>query len=331
MMHATDELYIPLDEQPAHDLQRYSPQAIRAAADRFQEALQRGAVNAFEALVELRYFRFRDADGAYWMVDARDGTWYRCDDGAWAHGEPPGVDLEGEAGLAWSPPLTPDQIDERMAALFGAKAEYYGEAPEILAALVNSLKEAYQQGALPSSAVEDLAAQQFVVDREGRPWLVGLRSLDWYQYDDGDWVRSGEAPKPEDLVRLLRWPETCPKCGEAQKRSPVCPACGEPISPEVDFETDEALGAFQAFILFGMGSIPEPVTGPWNPPPGYPDLGLAAGPRCRACGAVNPAGSRFCNQCATALGCLQCGAINRLADRFCTQCGAELPALQFEP
>jgi hypothetical protein len=101
-------------------------------------------------------------------------------------------------------------------------------------------------------------------------------------------------------------------------------------SPNIDFETEAAQVNFETFVLLGIGSAPEEMTQPWDPPLSYPNLDLHAGPRCRSCGAMNPANSIYCNQCATALGCAQCGSINRLEDRFCTQCGTELMALGFE-
>lgn len=48
------------------------------------------------------------------------------------------------------------------------------------------------------------------------------------------------------------------------------------------------------------------------------------GVQCPSCGATNPLGSRFCNQCGTILRCPSCGATNSPGSRFCNQCGTQL-------
>jgi Double zinc ribbon len=50
--------------------------------------------------------------------------------------------------------------------------------------------------------------------------------------------------------------------------------------------------------------------------------------RCSKCGTDNPAGSRFCNQCATSLNklCPKCASDNAPEARFCAQCAAPLDA-----
>jgi len=48
---------------------------------------------------------------------------------------------------------------------------------------------------------------------------------------------------------------------------------------------------------------------------------------CGACGAANPASSRFCGSCGVPLGgqrCPSCATINPEDQRFCGQCGAAL-------
>src|SRR5947207_4547275 len=49
---------------------------------------------------------------------------------------------------------------------------------------------------------------------------------------------------------------------------------------------------------------------------------------CRACGATNPAGSRFCGACGASLAltepCPGCGAENPAGQSFCNSCGARL-------
>ena len=50
--------------------------------------------------------------------------------------------------------------------------------------------------------------------------------------------------------------------------------------------------------------------------------------RCTACGAENPVGAKFCNECATPLAtaCPRCGSPNPASAKFCSQCAAALSA-----
>src|SRR6516162_8852148 len=52
--------------------------------------------------------------------------------------------------------------------------------------------------------------------------------------------------------------------------------------------------------------------------------------RCSKCGAENPAGQRFCGNCAAALAnpCPKCHADNPAGQRFCGQCGTALAATE---
>ena len=50
--------------------------------------------------------------------------------------------------------------------------------------------------------------------------------------------------------------------------------------------------------------------------------------RCTACGAENPAGAKFCNECATPLAtsCPNCGTANPPTAKFCSECATQLGA-----
>jgi membrane protease subunit (stomatin/prohibitin family) len=73
-----------------------------------------------------------------------------------------------------------------------------------------------------------------------------------------------------------------------------------------------------------VGGGPAPSTGPGAAAPG-----AAATVRCPNCQATQPAGSKFCSSCGTALPqqaghCNACGADNAAGARFCSQCGQPL-------
>src|SRR5215472_14675140 len=55
--------------------------------------------------------------------------------------------------------------------------------------------------------------------------------------------------------------------------------------------------------------------------------------RCGACGAENPDGARFCEQCGAALElrCAHCGAAARPGARFCVACGQPLQTISPPP
>jgi hypothetical protein len=57
-----------------------------------------------------------------------------------------------------------------------------------------------------------------------------------------------------------------------------------------------------------------------------PERGQVTSARCAKCGAENPGGLKFCEQCAASFrrGCAKCGFENSPAARFCGQCAAPL-------
>jgi len=60
------------------------------------------------------------------------------------------------------------------------------------------------------------------------------------------------------------------------------------------------------------------------------DVRSLSGARCPACGTVNDAAARYCDECGAALPiekvCLSCGEKNDADARFCDSCGAPLDA-----
>ena len=185
------------------DLRSYTPETIEQAAANYRAALQREALNGIEAVMELQGFRFRDKDGASWMLDPRSSQWFRFDGGVWLPSDPPGGILQGTADLAWAPTVSQEELEGRMAAIFGEREEFYGDAPTVLLALVTSLNKAYLEGALSSEDVEDLAAEHFLVDVQGKAWTVGVQSLLWYRFEDGDWRQASSAPDAQALLPLI--------------------------------------------------------------------------------------------------------------------------------
>ena len=135
---------------------------------------------------------------------------------------------------------------------------------------------------------------------------------------------SEQPPGLDALLRVAGQPQPCAACGNLVDQGQVCPKCGAAVVAELSPELAQACSAMLGFLYSRPDPIPEQVTDPWNPPPGFPKQLTEPDVRCAACGARNPAGSLFCNQCGKGLGCPSCGATNPPHHRFCYQCGAPL-------
>jgi len=185
------------------------------------------------------------------------------------------------------------------------------------------LWNSYQGRRMPSEDVEKLLARMVLLDHQGGIWMSGFRSGKWYCYKGGQWVEMAQSPSPEQLVQLQAGSANCDQCGFFVENSLVCPRCGAVVVPGLKGLPDDAYVEIFRFLLLGAGSLPERVTDPWHPPETYPD-GIEPVVICPVCAARNPAGSRYCNQCAAMLGCPNCGAENSPNARFCSQCGQPL-------
>jgi hypothetical protein len=293
-------------------LRWYRRPQVEEAARAIHEHAQAGLLGPLDLALELSALLFRDGEGSYWFLDAWSAIWYRFAGQDWTRAEvqPPRL-LEGLDGLT-VPPAPLDPPPDGNATQHDAEAS----PTDALAAARAELVDAYREGRIASLDAELLLASSVLVDREGHLWAVGAASGAWYR-DDAGWARMSLPPDLASLARLRRPPAD----GER-----ACPSCGAPVLPELEGWSAEADARAARDLLAQAGSLPEPLTPPWDPPPGYPNLelprvtrrvplvpaeiepGAARLIRCPTCGAEVREGVRFCGQCGTPLATLPGGA-----------------------
>ena len=312
------------------DLRRYALGDILDATSDLRQRFEAGILNTLQFALELNQFRFRDNRGDHWYLDARTNQWYRFNEGQWQSSSTPPKSLEGPESLMINVSAPPEDTAD-LEDPFESREQW--TPTEALETIVQTTRSAYEQGQISSMDTELLLARRYVVDKEGRFWTVGGRSGNWYYFEDGRWTMSDQPPEIESLLRLQLGRQTCDACGYFIEEGYVCPQCGADVVPELAVTSEQTYTALLQFLLLGAGTLPEQVTDPWDPPPGFPEALPEPGGECASCGATNPAGSRFCNQCGSALAsepalssrfCRQCGNQVAPGKRFCTQCGTPL-------
>lgn len=307
------------------ELRRYSTTDILKAAADHRSAFEKGTLNKLEFMVGMADFRFRDPDGVNWFLEVGEEQWYRYHDGVWELSQSQPLALEGPDLTRFELAITEDEIENRFGDLLGEETDEIGPATEMLGGLIKKMWHVYEGGLISSTDLEMLLMRQYIIDEGGRMWTVGIRSQGWFYFEDGHWVPLPAPPDQEKLLSVEDWPHVCDNCGHSVDEGFLCPECGAYVFPGLEGATEEATAAVLAFMMTGQGTLPEYVADPWDPPESYPDVMISDGPACPACGASNPKGSRFCNQCGTPLACPNCGNVNPPGSRFCNACGTVLP------
>jgi ribosomal protein L32 len=232
----------------------------------------------------------------------RANSWHCFALEAWQEAGPAPARLEGVAAPVLEMALT---AEEDAANDVTDDSPVEGPAPEMLAANVRQLRQAYERGLLPSTDIEVVLADQYLIDREGTFWAVGVRSGRWYRSEEAEWVQVDAPPAAQAL--LEEEPARCPECGQVTLADGTCPNCGQVQGVVLPDLSEEAYARIFAFALLGSGFVPESVTDPWEPPGGFPGAETVPEIRCDACQTMNPAGSPFCRVCGAALTCPTCG------------------------
>ncbi len=196
----------------------------------------------------------RDRVSTYWHVSPV-GRWSAFRDRSWAAGEAPTTMLEVPADV-------PDLASVRSAWPSPDAAPTTGLTA--IGAAVERLHALHERGFVTSGDVEDGLVRLHVIDAEGAAWTRGYRSGAWYRWSAGRWVEQPGAPGPDALLTAGEFAAACPACGAAAEGRRFCGDCGaEQLASRITPETGAALGAF---LENGYGTIPEPVTEPWEPP-----------------------------------------------------------------
>jgi hypothetical protein len=312
-------------------LRKYSLGAVQAAAQALKQNLDNGVVQVPEFWLEQDLFRFRDGGGHHWYLDVRANRWHCFAQGTWQEAGPAPAWLEGLAAPALEMALLAET--EHAAGDVTDASPTEGPRPEMLAANVRRLKQAYELGLLPSVDTEAVLADQYLIDREGTFWTVGVHSGRWYRSEEAEWVQVGAPPADQTLLEPA--PACCPECGQVVLADGTCPHCGQVPAVTLPELSEQAYARVFAFALLGSGLVPEPVTDPWEPPSGFPGAETKPEIRCDSCQAVNPADSRFCRVCGATLTCPTCGAPlappseparSTRTPAYCPRCNAQLVA-----
>ncbi len=300
-------------------LRWYDVEQLQAAARILKQRLEGGSSGWLEFAMAAKEYILRDERSAYWFLDPSTGRWYRYDQGGWQPAEISIDKLEGSQTLADSGVLS-------TVFLTGLEDPFAGKESwqplEVMEILVRKAEQDYRTGRFSSTDVELLLGRLFLLDQQARFWTIGINSGQWYRYADQSWVLVGHSPDPMQLIRWLGGRVKCEQCGLEVDNAYLCPNCGALMISGIDHLDPLSLQRVYRFLLLGAGTLPEPVSPPWEPPEDF--SGLAAGARCEVCRASSLPGSHFCGQCGARLGCLNCGAFNPVGSRFCSSCGMEL-------
>ena len=330
------------------DLYRTTVAELLEAADRIKAWAQAGLPGDPAQPNDLPA---RDQTGAHWLYDPHAQRWHRHSDSGWQlASRPPTGPLEA--------PASPALLSDRQTA--DALSDLPPQAPPVdnptphegISHAIAGLRDAYAQGRLSSDDATEIAARMALLDRQGCFWMPGFWSGEWHRFHAGDW-REAEPPAIDTLVRLDEGPRLCDNCGAQLDSGLICPACGEAVPPTVvslqppgaplpPEQADRVLMGVAAYMIVGLGTIPEPATAEWDPPTDRLQKSTPESIPCPACGHANPLASRFCNACGQPLAppsasippppqpqstrCAHCGVPLAPEQAFCSQCGQAVPS-----
>ena len=351
------------------DLYRVTVAELLEAADRIQAWARAGLDPAATLSNDLLA---RDESGAHWLYDPHARRWHRHTAAGWQRASHPSTDpLEAPASpallsdrqtadalAAFDPSVNPVALSTAKgptpsAAEGPALSKAEGATPhEGISHAIAGLRDAYAQGRLSSDDATEIAARMALLDRQGCFWMPGFWSGEWHRFHAGDW-REAEPPAIDTLVRLDEGPRLCDNCGAQLDSGLICPACGEAVPPTVvslqppgaplpPEQADRVLMGVAAYMIVGLGTIPEPATAEWDPPTDRLQKSTPESIPCPACGHANPLASRFSNACGQPLAppsasippppqpqstrCAHCGVPLAPEQAFCSQCGQAVPS-----
>jgi hypothetical protein len=301
------------------ELMMYLPTDIANAMTQLRLSCEAGAIDAHEYHTRLSHLQFRDVTGDYWAVDGRTGRWYHFVRQQWHPADLIPDRLEGPIEFARYRVARSDERGPGAQPINPYPDHRHWPPQRVLTELIEYVAALYQQGQLSSADAEALLRSRFLIDTQGRFWMPGLRSRQWYWFEAGRWTPAAQAPDPASLLRYEPRPTACPQCGQALTIEDRCPRCQSPIERHVAGGSAETVVALFNLAAFGDGSLPEPITDEWNPP----SWSLAA--------VEAPAASVPAAKSAADLICPRCGTHAAPGRRFCTRCGAALSMMTGGP
>jgi len=244
-----------------------SKPSIDAAAAALMARTQAGLLGQLDLARAMLSFCFRDLGGTYRFLDAPGGQWFRFDGTDWHPAADIPAMLEGSDALPVDVALPP--------ATDPPSPSPSATPSTVLIEAIQALRAAYAGGQINNIVAEALLGQRFLVDYQGRAWTVGVQSGQWYAFSQGEWKAAAAPADTRTLARIRSPSGACPGCGQPVECADACPHCGAAVPPVLEGVSDEGYGPILDFLQYA-GTLPEPVTAPWTPPPGYPNVQLPA-------------------------------------------------------
>jgi len=214
-------------------------------------------VQEAEALLGAEPVVVRDRARTYWRL-APEGAWSAWRNEGWQPDDAPATLLEGPAELA----TTLERIVPAPSPAQPAAPAPVGPAEYL--AQIETLRARYQRGEVDSGEVEASLGRFHLVDDEGAAWTVGFGSRAWFRFAAGRWVESGGEPDAGRLLSVADLLGACPACGASTVGRRFCGDCG--AEQRAARLTQTAAAGIADFLERGYGTLPEPVTAPWDPP-----------------------------------------------------------------
>ena len=246
------------------DLQYYPVERIKKAADVITAAIHEQNINWIDQALILSRLYFRDQAGKYWFFDQFEQDWYFFEDTKWLLTSELPASLEGLVNVLPGEP----EISDGPGDLDDATVVVSRSPQQTLKDSIRKIKEDYQAGWLSSQDAEVVAMRHYLIDQQGLFWVVGLESGDWYWKNEESWERASAPPEENELLKLVG-SEQCSECDQPLGGVVICPNCGKENLLELPDLADDVYDRILEFLL-ETDSTPEPVTGEWDPPEGYP-------------------------------------------------------------
>jgi hypothetical protein len=278
------------------DLRKFTTTAILEMARSISRELDDSTASLDQLVSSLEVFKFRDPSASYWTIGPRSLQWYRYVQEQWRPAGQPSGTLEGPEILnGWivasrrrEPPAQRSRPEPQVS-----------NAPEFLQAMVQETRLAYEQGEISSDTAEASLAGFYLLDCNGIFWTPGFRTQNWYSFASRSWSRALEAPAPETLLDLRQAAsQSCANCGNSLgEGDKFCRNCGSPAPTGEDKLPRKVVLGVVEFLSAGLETLPEPVTDPWAPPQGFPEMIR----QCRVCATADVGNHSHCRVCRSPL------------------------------
>ncbi|NIN66953.1 MAG: hypothetical protein GTO63_20105 [Anaerolineae bacterium] len=87
--------------------------------------------------------------------------------------------------------------------------------------LFHEVKAAFEAGAITERQFKAEAKELLFQDSEGRYWAIGIKTEQWYRYEEGDWVNASPPPTLESVAQEITPPEVEAEEAKAPTKRPL--------------------------------------------------------------------------------------------------------------